>query len=279
MKRMKFLGMLIAFGLIGLSVRGQNNVETDFNTAMMKNTYMIEGNGSIGTAFLSGISNKQDTKFFNILITARHVLDGIKGDSATLYYRIMQNDKFIKVPYRFAIRRKGVNLYVSNPTEDVAVMYFEYLIQMHTLPLKYFATDSMMKAIDIHPGDDVSILGYPFGLESNDAGFPILRKGMIASFPILPAKEYKTFLVDFQVFSGNSGGPVYFVQNGARGHNYTLDFQRHQFIMGLVIQEEIFHEHIKTMDEEKIIDHKLFVSKVIQAVYILETINLLPNID
>ena len=41
------------------------------------------------------------------------------------------------------------------------------------------------------------------------AGFPILRSGRVASFPLGPSTAFPTFLLDFSVFPGNSGGPVY----------------------------------------------------------------------
>jgi hypothetical protein len=37
-------------------------------------------------------------------------------------------------------------------------------------------------------------------------GFPILRAGRIASYPILPTADTKTILLDFPVLPGNSGG-------------------------------------------------------------------------
>src|SRR3712207_358286 len=52
-------------------------------------------------------------------------------------------------------------------------------------------------------------LGFPKGLSSNRAGFPILRWGRVASYPLTPASAFPNFLLDFRVFDGNSGGPVF----------------------------------------------------------------------
>ena len=51
-------------------------------------------------------------------------------------------------------------------------------------------------------------LGYPLGLDSS--GFPVLRSGRIASYPVSPSSLAKTFLLDIRVYGGNSGGPVFF---------------------------------------------------------------------
>jgi len=73
------------------------------------------------------------------------------------------------------------------------------------------ATDEVFIRYEIHTGDELLSLGYPFGLPANSAGFPILRSGKIASYPLIPAKKHRTFLYDVQAQSGNSGGPVYFI--------------------------------------------------------------------
>jgi hypothetical protein len=52
-------------------------------------------------------------------------------------------------------------------------------------------------------------LGFPKGLSSNRAGFPILRWGRVASYPLSPTSRFPNFLLDFRVFDGNSGGPVF----------------------------------------------------------------------
>jgi hypothetical protein len=57
------------------------------------------------------------------------------------------------------------------------------------------------------------VLGYPEGLAANHQGFPILRAGRVASYPTTPISEFPTFLLDFRVFSGNSGGPVFMTED------------------------------------------------------------------
>src|SRR5437868_11966238 len=71
------------------------------------------------------------------------------------------------------------------------------------------AEDQMLSQFEVNPGEELSCLGYPFGAESNAAGFPILRSGRIASYPLLPTESTQKFLFDFAIFPGNSGGPVY----------------------------------------------------------------------
>ena len=70
--------------------------------------------------------------------------------------------------------------------------------------------DEDMAAHDLRPGEELCWLGFLFGLESNTAGFPILRSGRIASFPVHPSVRASRILLDMKIFGGNSGGPVFF---------------------------------------------------------------------
>ena len=79
-------------------------------------------------------------------------------------------------------------------------------------------------------------LGFPRGLAANQAGFPILRSGRVASFPVAPAKSFPTVLLDFTVFPGNSGGPVFMSQAARRRVGATENGQDVQFIAGLLTQ-------------------------------------------
>jgi S1-C subfamily serine protease len=138
----------------------------------------------------------------------------MQGDTATLHLRRkVDADTWIRVLHPVPIRSNGQPLWKKHPAADIAVMYVS-LPKDDSRPLlstDVLADDKMLADFEIHPGDDLACLGYPFGQEANEAGFPVLRSGKIASYPLLPTSKTKTFLFDFRVFRGNSGGPVYFV--------------------------------------------------------------------
>ena len=146
------------------------------------------------------------------------------------------------------------------------------------LPTSFLADDSLITKYEIHPGDELLCLGFPYGAEANEAGFPILRSGKIASYPITPTKEVKSFLYDFQIFGGNSGGPVYFI-----GYNRIISgkvqFGEVRFIIGLVSEELVIEEQVKSIDEISLKKHPLSLANVIPAIFIRETINLLPSVE
>lgn len=118
-------------------------------------------------------------------------------------------------------------------------MYVRWPVEItHPVPsTEMLPDDATLIKYGVGPGLELKSLGYPLGNMSNDAGFPILRTGVIASYPLLPTAETKTFLFDFRVFKGNSGGSVYYSEAAAKGPAQMCC--QPQFIMGLVSQERI----------------------------------------
>lgn len=186
--------------------------ETDLATALMTSTVKIEAPGSVGTGFLLGQPLKGDpSRAAYVLVTAAHVLAEAKADAAVLHFRRKVGDRFERLPVPLAIRAAGKPLWVQHPTADVAAIRIRVPEGAHVVLAltDLLATDETLRQLAVGPGEELLVLGFPFGAESSSAGFPILRSGRIASYPLLPTKEVKTFLMDFQVFPGNSGGPVF----------------------------------------------------------------------
>ena len=113
--------------------------------------------------------------------------------------------------------------------------------------------------------------------EANDSGFPVLRTGYIASYPIAPTKKTKVLLFDFNIAEGNSGGPVYFVEsNRPFGGSANLG-RTVQFIVGLVSQQSFFQEEQKSIRETRTVRYPLGIGIVVHASLVREAIDLLPQ--
>lgn len=211
----------------------------------MNGTYEIMGPTArpgvvtYGTVFFMGEPLKADpTKGQFILITAAHVLNEIAGDSATIIYRKKESDgTYTKQPTAVNIRVKGVNLYKTHPDADVAVMYLPVPIGLEPviLPTNMLVDDKELESIDIHPGDELMCLGFP--LSADESTFPIIRSGLLASYPLTPTKTVKTFYYNFHVYPGNSGGPVFFSYSNRTVHGSTMLGTTYQGVIGLVSQE------------------------------------------
>ncbi len=203
---------VIACLLVILAARGI--LADDLNTIMMEATCKIAAPGTLGTGFIIGKPDKKNPpKAFYTLVTADHVLRAAQSDRVMLTLRQKQlNETWKRLEVPVQIRNKKKELWQKHPKMDVAAMFIRLPTNIVTtlLTTDLLINDSKLKEYEIHPGLELLCLGYPFGAEANAHGFPILRSGRIASYPLTPTKDNKTFLFDFTVFRGNSGGPVYF---------------------------------------------------------------------
>lgn len=228
-----------------------------------------DGTRTVGTGFLISTAGA-DGQPRTILVTANHVLQKMPSTNARIGYRIANADgSWSYSPQQLKIRDgKGGELWTHHPTRDVAVMEIKApaAFAKAAIPLNYLAADDTFTDYRVRAGDEMMALGFPRGLSANQAGFPILRAGKVASYPIAPAKVFPTFLLDFSVFPGNSGGPV-FVSKAPAPTVLTqvADKGDEGFIAGLLTQQVELNSE------------RLEIGIVTHAKYIRETIALLAN--
>jgi S1-C subfamily serine protease len=194
-----------------------------------------------------------------VLVTANHVFAGMAADQATIGYRVQGPDgAWTYAPQRLAIRAGGKPLWTRNPTRDVAAIAITAppAFAKAAIPLAWLAGDDTLAQNQLAPGDEMMVLGFPHGLSANSAGFPILRSGRVASYPLGPSAAYPTFLLDFRVFPGNSGGPVWL--DSSEG-------QKGRVIAGMLTQQ------VQKGDEN------LEIGIVTQARFIRDTLTLLDS--
>ena len=253
--------------------------DSDIVTSLMRSTFKIEGGGVTATAFVMGQPSPYTSEsFYFVLLTAAHVLDSIKTDNITVYFRILQEDVYHQFPCSYRIRDgKGTPLWVKHPDVDIAAMRISLPkgIDIQLIPTDLFATDSLLTEYGVCPGDRVFTFGFPLGLESNDAGFPILRTGYIASYPLTPMSKYKTFLIDSRVFEGNSGGPVLYESTHTLFERRVLSVT-YRLVMGLVSQQCQATEKVKTLREEFVRRYEMSLAVIVQAQFLKDILSLLP---
>ena len=171
-----------------------------------------DGTRTVGTGFLISAPGA-DGKPRTVLVTANHVFEKMSLADARIGYRVSNADgSWSYSPKPIKIRDKdGAALWTHHPNRDVAVMTIKAPAEFAkaAIPVNYLAKDETFDAYQVNAGNEMMALGFPRGLSANSAGFPILRSGRVASYPLGPAAAFPTFLLDFSVFPGNSGGPVY----------------------------------------------------------------------
>jgi hypothetical protein len=239
----------------------------DLPQQLIQATVQLEqplGNGTrtVGTGFLISAPSP-DGQARTMLITANHVFDKMPGQTAHVGYRVANKDgSWTYAPQNLRIRdAAGHQLWTHHPSRDVAAIAIVAPPEFAkaAVPEDYLASDDTFAKYQIGAGDEMMALGFPRGLSANQAGFPILRSGKVASYPIAPAAIFPTFLLDFSVFPGNSGGPVFMSQEAHRrpGQDTAQDVE---FIAGLLTQEVELNSE------------RLEIGIVTQARYIRETI-------
>lgn len=223
-----------------------------------------QGTRTVGTGFLIE-APKPDGTPRTVLVTAAHVLNQMAGKEARIGWRITLPDGAWKFePQPLTIRAfDDQPLWVRHPDRDIAVMEITAPPEFAqaAIPLGWLADANTLAAWQVGPGDELFSLGFPRGLSANRAGFPILRVGRVASWPLAPVAAFPTFLLDFTVFPGNSGGPVFWTP-AARAAPGKAE-PDHPFIAGVLTQEVLVGQE------------RLDLGVVAHAVYVREAITLL----
>jgi hypothetical protein len=278
-----FAATLLILGVSPLGLAQDKPKLLELNTILMESTFRlqgpdkaIKGNTSFGTAFLIGKPlPAPSTAAYYVLVTAAHVLDEIEGDTAQLGIPTKKAGGTFELIWRnISIRSNGKDLYVkhgdyaTDHRADAAALYVEMPDDRNgpLLGMDFLAGDKILEEFEVHPGDELFCLGFPLYV-GTDSGFPILRSGTIASYPLTPTTTYKNLYFDARVFEGNSGGPVYFVDR-----NRIYNGQAHlggpiQFVVGL-LNGQIGAKFFK--------DEKISLATVVPSRFIIETIALLP---
>ena len=177
----------------------------DLASILIRSTFKLEGGGLLGTVFVLRQPLSGDPpRARYVLITAAHVLEDMKGETATLHLRQPKGDGFARLT------------------------------------------------------------------------FPILRSGRIASFPLVPTSTTMAFLLDFPVFSGNSGGPV-FMFDSNRVYAGSTHIGTTSLLLGLVSQQKNVTETIRSLDQTLTKDHSLGIAVVVHASFIRDVMNQLPS--
>jgi hypothetical protein len=176
----------------------------------------INGIRLAGTAFFVGVELEGTERSSVYLITAKHIIDKIQKESGDkkVYLRMnmkSEGAKFIETQ---------IDRWVFHPQEsnvDVAALNWappEEKVDYLFVPMRFMATDDVIKEENIGVGDDVFLVGlFPnhFGSQRN---LPIIRVGNIASMPDEKVRtedygDIDAYLVEARSIGGLSGSPVF----------------------------------------------------------------------
>jgi S1-C subfamily serine protease len=218
---------------------------------------LADGRHMIGTGFLVD-DPTPDGKPRTVLITAGHVLEKMPSAEAHIGYRVQDKDGGWRYdPQPITIRTAaGAPIWTKNPDSDVAAIVVKAPPEFAraAIPINWMADGDGFTHSGLGPGDELLVLGYPQGLSANSAGFPILRSGRIAS-PIDAPAASRTFLLDFRVFPGNSGGPVFATSNDGKSTpivagilTQQVELNNERLEIGIVTEAPFIREALLRLD-------------------------------
>lgn len=271
--------LIVVLMFLALSPRPATAAD-DLSTQIVQCTFKLTNGKVNGTAFVLSrlVENASPQR---ILVTAAHAFEQMGGDEATLVARKLRADgTYEKFNVSVRLRQEGRQLWVRHPTQDAAVVPVSLPAELNVpeLSADLLATDEMLKTYEIHPGDIIRCAGYPHAreFEANEAGFPVVRLGCIAGFPLLPTKVTRTFLFDFNTFEGDSGGAVY-LDDTHRYYGGKAQEGRVRLILGLIHGQHFIDEQFTTVYQSGKTRHRMGLGIVVHASSIRETIEMLSR--
>ncbi len=195
---------LTLLGLIMIGCFPQSGLATPFEDAV-RGTIKLTGSGVAGTGF---VIRKGDKHFIG---TAAHVFHDFKGETCEVIYRArVEGQPSERRSTTLAIRKGDQPLWKQHGKHDIAIIEFTLPEEADCRPFEWdqIAKRDVAEKGVIGVGREVCIPCYPVKTEANAAGWPILRRGTIASHPLAPLEVAETFFVDSSSFGGESGAPV-----------------------------------------------------------------------
>jgi hypothetical protein len=217
----------------------------DLGTVLMESTFKLQGTTQgdsllFGTAFVFDLPCGESPDQA-VLVTSAHLLDSLTSEKALLGLRDKRWDgTWEERPWWIDIRRKGQPLWIRHKQADVAAICIELpgFAEIPLTSLDLLADQETFERYELRPGDELLCLGYSSQNGVHGVGgFPILRGGRIASYPLSPAATYPTFHYDVEIFRGYSGGPAYFQQTGRIYDGTSHPQEQIQFIAGLLTRQ------------------------------------------
>lgn len=265
MIRLRFAVML-ACGLVALLSVGMAMAEETPIEQVIGATFRMTNGKTSATAFLVAMEPAEgQERGQTVLVTAAHALEQMPDAKCKLMLRVQEADVYARQETEIALRADGKPRWVRHPELDVAVLPVELPEQTAARPLsvRQVADAAWASERKLRVGGDVYIPGYPATLEGNEAGWPVLRRGSVATHPLVPLEGAQTVFINAATFGGDSGAPVAFIDgNEVKIVGLVTGMQRQTSRSTMT-----FEEHVSHMP--------MALAITVQAPFICDTIELL----
>lgn len=254
----------VAWLAVGSGVRANDPIED-----ALAATCRIANRQSAATCFfVSPAEDRGGAGRSVVLVTAAHFFEQTPDPECQVVYRIENADKtYSRKEVTVPLRNGNAPLWKKHPEMDVAAMPVVLPDDVAVKPfsINQLADESRLQEWKIRVGQQVSIPCFPAKLEANEAGWPILRRGFVATHPLTPVKSARTILIDVSTFGGDSGAPV------------IVASEEKSLVIGLVLGMLRQTDSASLSFEQLTFHMPLGLAIVVQAPFIRETIESLPK--
>jgi len=170
----------------------------------------------IGTGFIVGrpINDDSGKKLYHtFLVTNRHVLNN-KSD-VVLRFNSLQGAQVLDYP--ISLEENGQSIWVGHGNKEVDIAAFVInpnVLKKDDAQFSYFGLDKHIMTVEdmtndgVSEGDGIFVLGFPLGIVAPQSKHAIVRTGVIARIRDVLENKQSSFIIDANIFPGNSGGPV-----------------------------------------------------------------------
>lgn len=229
-------------------------------------TFHISDGKTSGTCFVV-----QTEAGKHVLVTCAHTMEGFTGETCKVIFRSRnESGVYQRKEAEVAIRQGDDKLWRRHAKHDIAALPIEPPEGVLITPVAWAdLADAKHFEQQLAVGDGVFIPGYPVDMEGNKVGWPIVRKGSIATFPLTPIEQVEKFYLNAATFGGDSGAPVIHVQR--------IDGRKHATVVGIVWGMRRQTSRSVSPFEERTLHTPLALAEAAPAPFIRETILLLEG--
>jgi hypothetical protein len=200
---------------------------------MMWSTYPLLTQKGAATGFIINHRNARVTGGVTpVLFTSVHVLETIGSGPLIIGFRKPDaaGETDVSLLAFIPSKQRGKEpFYVRHPSHDLAAfaLYLPPEVAgLARLPSSLVESGIARNGKSLRSGAEVSFLGYPEVLPGTEGAFPVLRSGRVSSYPVGTPQAHGRFLINSDVYPGDSGAPVFLIGCGRRPELVGMIIQR-----------------------------------------------------
>lgn len=201
----------------------------------------------------------------HVLVTCNHAFQDFKGEACTVVLRSKNEEGlYDRKEVQFKVRSGKDKLWVKHSAYDIAALPIELPTDVSVEPISWEDLADTNYFEQLAVGDDVFIPGFPARMEANKGGWPIVRKGSLATYPLTPLKAVENLFINASTFGGDSGAPVIHVQR--------VNGRKQAKIVAMIWGMRRQTDRIVSPFEESVRHTPLDIATAVPSPYIRETI-------